>query len=163
MQSLVNQTDPYAMDLTARIAFKRVYPYLAKYIVSKYGISEGWRLDLGSGPAYLAAAMAKISDLKIVALDNSPDMAKMALTNIIDAQLSQRIIPLTADVQALPFPDGSIDLIVSRGSIFFWDNRAQAFYEINRVLKPGGIAFCGGGMGSEEIRQEADHIIMQDA
>jgi hypothetical protein len=46
------------MGLTPRITFENVYPFVAQYAVSKYRISEGWGLDLGSGPASLAIAMA---------------------------------------------------------------------------------------------------------
>ena len=29
-------------------------------------------------------------------------------------------------------------------------------------MKPGGVLYCGGGMGSEAIRREANEIIMTD-
>jgi SAM-dependent methyltransferase len=45
-------------------------------------------------------------------------------------------------------------LVVSRGSIFFWEDLGKAFAEILRVLKPGGIAFIGGGFGSTRIEDE---------
>ncbi len=159
----VNQTEPQGMDFVSRTAFKKVYPFIARYIVDKYHITEGWCLDIGSGPASLAIALAKITSLNILALDVSPDMAKTALTNIADEHLSHRIIPVIADVHKMPFLDDSFDIIVSRGSIFFWNNRPRAFKGIYRILKPGGVAFCGGGMGNEKIRQEADEMIMNNA
>jgi ubiquinone/menaquinone biosynthesis C-methylase UbiE len=162
MQNEVKQADTQSMDFIARVAFKNVYPSVANYIVMKYRINRGWCLDLGSGPAYLAIAMARITSLNIVAMDVSADMAKTALANITDRNLCHRIVPAIADVHAMPFPDSSFDIIVSRGSIFFWDDRPRAFREIYRVLKPGGVAFCGGGMGSEKIRREADTMIMTD-
>lgn len=153
-------TNPCKMDITARLAFKRVYPAIAQHIVSKHRITEGWCLDAGSGPASMAIAMADITDLQIISLDVEPEMTTIANANIIEAGMERRIMPVTSDVHSIPFPDDYFNLIVSRGSIFFWDDRPGALRELYRVLKPGGVIFCGGGMGSEEIRREADTIIM---
>ena len=46
-----------------------------------------------------------------------------------------------------------MDLVVSRGSIWFWDNPGKALKEIYRILKPGGKAYIGGGKGSPENRE----------
>jgi SAM-dependent methyltransferase len=48
----------------------------------------------------------------------------------------------------MPLPDNSADLVVSRGSIFFWDSPAKGLQEVYRVLRPGGHAYIGGGAGS---------------
>ncbi len=162
MKEKLQQADPQGMDFIARIAFKEVYPSIAKYVVEKYHIMGGWCLDIGSGPASLAIAMAKITDLNVLALDISPEMAETAITNIAEAHLSHCILPVIADVHTMPFPDGTFDIIISRGSVFFWEDRPKAFREIYRVLKPGGAAFIGGGMGSEKVRQEADRMIMNN-
>jgi ubiquinone/menaquinone biosynthesis C-methylase UbiE len=151
---------PHRMDVTAKLAFRKVYPFLARHIVSKYGITEGWCLDAGSGPGSLAIALASITDLKIIALDIEPDMAEIATANIAEAGLGRRVLPLVSDVHNIPFKDDHFDLIVSRGSVFFWDDRPGALRELDRVLKPGGVIYCGGGMGSKEIRREAEQIIM---
>jgi len=152
--------NPHKMDLTAKLVFKKVYPFLARHIVSKYGITTGWCLDAGSGPASLAIALALITDLKIVSLDVEPEMATIATANIAEAGFGHRILPVTSDVHRIPFQDNHFNLVVSRGSIFFWQDRPGALRELYRVLKPGGVIFCGGGMGSEEIRREAELIIM---
>ena len=54
----------------------------------------------------------------------------------------------------MPFEDNYADLVVSRGSIFFWEDLGKAFSEILRVLKPGGVAFIGGGFGSAKIEED---------
>jgi len=46
----------------------------------------------------------------------------------------------------LPFRDNYANMVVSRGSFQFWDNKKRAFAEIYRVLKPGGSAFIGRGL-----------------
>jgi len=47
----------------------------------------------------------------------------------------------------MPLPSESVDLVFSRGSIFFWDDPAQGLQEVYRVLRPGGEAMIGGGRG----------------
>jgi hypothetical protein len=46
-----------------------------------------------------------------------------------------------------------MDLIVSRGSIFFWKDLPMAFKEIHCVLAPDGWAYVGGGFGSQKIKE----------
>jgi SAM-dependent methyltransferase len=50
--------------------------------------------------------------------------------------------------------DGSVDLVVSRGSIPFWKDPGIALKELYRVLAPEGRAFVGGGRGTPEIRTQ---------
>ena len=72
--------DPRRMELTAKLAFKRVYPFIAQYVVRKYHITAGLCLDIGAGPGSLAIAMAEITSLSVVALDVSHDMMEIART-----------------------------------------------------------------------------------
>jgi ubiquinone/menaquinone biosynthesis C-methylase UbiE len=154
---MMKQTDPERMNTIAKLAFAPVYDYLARQIKSRFGITKGTCVDIGSGPASLAIAMAKITSLKFFALDIQPEMATIASANITEAGFSSVILPITADAARLPFDDNSIDLVISRGSIFFWENRPAAFIEIFRVLKPGGAAYCGGGMGNDKIKKMVEH------
>jgi SAM-dependent methyltransferase len=52
----------------------------------------------------------------------------------------------------MPLPRGSVDLILSRGALWFWD-KEQSLREIWRVLAPGGAALVGGGYGSYELKE----------
>jgi ubiquinone/menaquinone biosynthesis C-methylase UbiE len=72
---------------------------------------------------------------------------RIARENIKREKLEARVTAEEGDAMKLRFPDGSADLIVSRGSFLFWENTAQGFREVYRVLKTGGVAFVGGGMG----------------
>jgi len=157
-----NTTNPHQMDLTARVAFAKVYPAIARHITDKYNITQGHCLNAGSGPASLAIALAQITELNIVSLDKQCNMTDIARTNIAEAGLSGRITTVTSEVCHTPFDDNYFDLIVSRGSVFFWENQSDGLREMYRVLKPGGVIFCGGGMGSAAINREATKIIMTD-
>jgi len=154
------KVDPKRMDILARVAFAPVYPLIARQIVDKLKITKGICIDIGSGPASLAIALAKITNLTIFALDISPEMKSIADANITEENLNHRIHAVIADVHDMPFGNDCASLIVSRGSIFFWENRPAAFKEICRILKPGGVAYCGGGFGSEEMKAEVASRIM---
>ncbi|MDN7023707.1 class I SAM-dependent methyltransferase [Methanoculleus sp. FWC-SCC1] len=140
------------MDTIAKGPFAPIYPVIARQILETCGIVRGTCIDLGCGPGHLALALAAESDLSIDAFDASPDMLAIAEQNILDAGLSARVRPIPGDVHDLPYPDGSVDLIVSRGSLFFWEDRERAFAEIYRVLRPGGRTFVGGGFGTAALK-----------
>lgn len=136
----------------AREVFAPIYPVIAEQVLAWSGIQEGFALDLGSGPGLLAAALAEKSSLSVIALDTDPAMARIARETA--AGYTDRIIPVTGDVHCMPIRDSSVSLIVSRGSIYFWRDRPQAFREIERVLRPGGAAFVGGSFGTPALRDE---------
>lgn len=45
-----------------------------------------------------------------------------------------------ADAEALPFDDGTFDIVYSWGVLHHTPNTARAYSEVMRVLKPGGVA-----------------------
>jgi ubiquinone/menaquinone biosynthesis C-methylase UbiE len=59
----------------------------------------------------------------------------------------------------MPFPDNSVDIVVSRGSIFFWDDPVKGLREVYRVLRPGGKAMIGGGAGSGYPKEAVEELI----
>jgi SAM-dependent methyltransferase len=138
----------------AKDVFAPIYPVIAQQIVDRCKITRGTCIDLGSGPAHLAIALARITDLNVFALDASEAMHSIAWENATVADLSGRVTPVTGDVHHMPFGDGFADLIVSRGSFFFWDELPSAFKEIYRVLKPGGRTYIGGGFGNAALKAE---------
>lgn len=140
------------MDEIAKTLFAPIYPVIAQNIIDRFGITEGTCIDLGSGPASLAIALASRSKLSVIALDFSGHMHEVAAKNIADAGLSGRIRLLCGDVHDIPLEDDTANLIVSRGSMFFWNDVHRAFREIYRVLKPGGKTYIGGGFGNRELR-----------
>jgi ubiquinone/menaquinone biosynthesis C-methylase UbiE len=113
---------------------------------------------VGTGPAYLSIELAKITNLKIYALDIDPNAIKIAKRNIKKAGLDGRIETVLGDVHRMPFSDNFADLVISRGSFLFWKDKVKAFKEIYRILKPEGIAFIGGGMGKLLPQEEKQRI-----
>lgn len=139
------------MDSIAKGLFKPIYPVIAENAVDETGVWEGVCLDVGSGPASLSIAIAEYP-FRISALDQSPVSNEIARKNIEEAGLSGRIKVIEGTVEEIPLESGIVDLVVSRGSIFFWEDYDKAFSEIERVLKPGGKTYIGGGFGNAALR-----------
>ncbi|MCM2464785.1 class I SAM-dependent methyltransferase [Methanoculleus oceani] len=135
----------------AREVFAPIYPVIAEQVLAWSGIRDGICLDLGSGPGLLSVALVEKSDLFVIALDTDPAMARIAQKTA--AGFPDRVVPITGDVHCMPMRDNSVSLVVSRGSVYFWEDRARAFREIERVLRPGGVAFVGGSFGTPTLRE----------
>jgi len=134
--------------------FSCIFPVIADQVLERTGITRGTCLDLGSGPALLALALAWLSDLQVTALDSSPEMYGLARKNIRERHMEHRVVPMVGDIHAIPAECGMFDLIVSRESYHSWADLPAAFREIHRVMKPAGMAYVGGGYGSARIRDE---------
>lgn len=145
--------DAHKFDVIARTVFAPVYPLLASQMLARSGIDRGVCLDLGSGGGYLGLAAARLSTLSVYLLDESPEMRTIAERNIAEQGATGRVTALCGDVHAIPLPDGSVDLVVSRGSVYFWHDLARVLGEVRRVLAPGGAVCIGGGFGSRELRE----------
>jgi len=144
----------YEFDEIARNVFAPAYPLLTSQIIEKTGVVAGNCLDLGSGGGYLGLALAEATTLKVCLLDESEDMYEIATKNISQRKLAERVSAIAGDAHEIPLPDASVHLVVSRSSLFFWDDLPRAFREIWRVLSPGGYAYVGGGFGSKQLRNK---------
>ena len=141
-------------DHIARTVFAPAYPVIAEQIISHTGVTRGVCLDIGCGGGYLGASLAEATNLFIHFFDKSADMLAIAARTIAENGLQDRAATLHGEVTAIALPDESVDLAVSRGSVYFWDDMPRAFREIHRVLSPGGWAYIGGGFGSRAIRED---------
>lgn len=92
----------------------------------------GLVLDAGCGrgrESVLMSANAAVE--KVIALDMAPAM-------LAALPASPRLQPLLGDIEALPLPDASVDVVFSNFALQWCDSREQACSEVFRVLKPGG-------------------------
>ncbi len=124
-----------------------VYPLIAQQVVDDYGITEGICLDIGTGPGYVGIELAKITELEMYFVDDKQEALVKAEQNVSKGGLDNILHFTKADVCDLPFEDAFADLVVSRGSLWFWSDQVKGLQEIHRVLKAGGVAFAGGGLG----------------
>ncbi|MFW5488259.1 MAG: methyltransferase domain-containing protein [Desulfovibrio sp.] len=154
----IDAKDKAFYEYTPSHRFAPMYPLLAREIVDKFGIRNGTCLDVGTGSAALSIEMSKLTDMDFIGLDNEPEAIDMATANCHRHDVPQgRIRFISSPVEDMPLPDDSVEFIVSRGSIPFWNDHVAAFKEVLRVLAPGGAAFVGCGFSHfqklEDVRE----------
>lgn len=89
-------------------------------------------LDCGSGTApYYPVITA--NHKKYAGVDISFEMLQVAKDKYKDPLAFKK-----GDILNLPFPSGAFDLVLSNRTLSHIEDIALAFYEINRVMKPGG-------------------------
>jgi ubiquinone/menaquinone biosynthesis C-methylase UbiE len=102
-------------------------------------VAAGEAADLGCGPGYLAIELARWApELRVTGVDLSDAMLTQAIANARLAGVAHQTDFRTADAALLPFPDASLDLVVSTLSLHHWDDAVPIFNEVARVLRPGG-------------------------
>jgi ubiquinone/menaquinone biosynthesis C-methylase UbiE len=105
-------------------------------------LRSGTVVDVGTGPGLLPVEIAKRGKgLRVVGLDISPPMVRIAGANARGLDLAPQISFVAATAERLPFPDGSLDMVVSTDSLHHWSKPSQCIREIHRVLKPGHEAW----------------------
>lgn len=124
------------------------YPYVADDVLAVCKPRPGVWLDVGAGPGGLGLALAACSpESVIILLDPSKDALEKALAAADEQGFRARVVTVIGSAEDMPLPDACVDLVVSRGSVFFWQDRPQGIREAHRVLRPGGKAMIGGGLG----------------
>ncbi len=129
-------------------------------------------LDLGCGRGavvlmaaqYLTTGKAVGVDLWRTA-DQSGNSIDATRRNAVAEGVADRVELHTADMQALPFPDNSFDLIVSSMAIHNisgTDGRKKAIEEAVRVLRPGGRLMIVDIRSTGEYQEHLIAMGMQD-
>ncbi len=145
-------------DHIAARRFDRVYRSIVQQLIDDYAITSGSALDIGCGPGQMSLIMAEMTNLSVTGLDIEPEAIEIARRHAQEAGLAERCRFVCADAHSLPFPDNTFDLVVSRGTLSFLRDHVLAIREVYRVLRPGGVAFLGGGMGRYTPQQEAKKL-----
>ncbi|TDC76427.1 methyltransferase domain-containing protein [Streptomyces hainanensis] len=90
-------------------------------------------LDVGAGPGHIAEAVLRArSAAQVVAFDGNPE--RLASGGPDGAGPLRR----SGDARALPFDDGSFDVVYSRLMLQYIAERDVAIAEMARVTRPGG-------------------------
>jgi ubiquinone/menaquinone biosynthesis C-methylase UbiE len=98
---------------------------------------RGEAADLGCGPGLLVAELVRqATGLRVTGVDISDEMLAQAESTARQAGLGGRAAFKKGDAQQLPFPDGSLDLVVSTLSLHHWRDPVAVFDEVARVLRP---------------------------
>jgi ubiquinone/menaquinone biosynthesis C-methylase UbiE len=141
-------------ERTMKGLFRNIYPVIAEQILTRTGIRTGLCLDVGGGPGMLGIRLAEAGDLRVVVVDPLAECVELAHENIAEHRMEGRVDARIGQAEKLDFNDATVDLVVSRGSIYFWGDQRQGLREIHRVLRPGGWAVVGGGFGTRALRDE---------
>jgi SAM-dependent methyltransferase len=96
-------------------------------------------LDLGSGGGIdvLLSARRVLPDGKAYGLDMTDEMLNLARANQEKAGVTNAEF-LKGQIEAVPLPDASVDVIISNCVINLSGDKRQVLAEAFRVLKPGG-------------------------
>ncbi len=154
-----------ARDYNTRVMqgfFRKIYPVIAEEILARTGVTAGRCVDLGGGPGLLGIEYARRTVARVEICDPLPGCIDVAKENIRDAGLQARMSARLGAAECLTYEDNSVDLVMSRGSIFFWTDQAKGLAEVQRVLRPGGWAFIGGGMGNATLLAEINEARKND-
>ncbi|MCF4152183.1 class I SAM-dependent methyltransferase [Dethiosulfovibrio sp. F2B] len=120
---------------------------MVQQFADDYGLNRGIAVDIGTGPGFLGTELAKITNMTVCFVDLNEEALQSAKERFMVSETDNEALFVRADVKALPFEDGFADFVMSRGSIWFWEEPEKGLSEVYRILKPGGVAVIGGGLG----------------
>lgn len=140
------KTDQYkdSSNLDARVAIHQ------RFSTNPYGWSK-WVFDnllklpedakileLGCGPGYLWKENGSRipAGWRITLSDLSPGMLDAAWRNLVVTGRAFQFREI--DAQSIPFEDETFDAVIANHMLYHVPDRAKAFTEIKRILKPGG-------------------------
>lgn len=113
--------EPYAADLATRLGSRP--------------LSRVLEIAAGTGVVTRALASALPESASIVATDLNQAMLDQACAVGTKRPVEWR----QADAMQLPFPDGTFDAVVCQFGVMFFPEKAKAFAEARRMLRPGGV------------------------
>lgn len=152
-QTLHNQYKT-ADPLNIRIAFHQKYSLqkepFSDWLFSHYAFFPSMRiLEIGCGSGALwQGKLHTIPEPECLILtDLSPGMVEEARAALGEHPF---LSFQTADIQALPFPDGYFDLVIANMMLYHVPDLIKGLSEVRRVLKTGGY-FHGATSGAKTV------------
>jgi SAM-dependent methyltransferase len=124
-----------AADIYEQIFVPAIFAQWPPVLLDAAGVAPGHEiLDVGCGTGVLAtAAMKRVGpNGRVVGLDPNRPMLTIA---------SRRPEPVewrSAAAEAIPYPDGSFDRVLSQFALMYFANPAKGLAEMGRVTAPGG-------------------------
>lgn len=113
-----------------------VIPELGPVLVEAAGVRRGERvLDVAAGSGN-AAVPAALTGAEVVASDLTPELFDAG--RAYAAAQGVRLTWEEGDAEALPYPDGSFDVVLSCVGVMFAPHHERAADELVRVCRPGG-------------------------
>jgi SAM-dependent methyltransferase len=112
-------------------------------------------LDIGCGGGVdvIFAAIMVGSEGKVTGIDVTPAMLERSKKNLRETSIENVTLRQTNAIE-LPFPDNSFDVIISNGVFNLIPEKAKAFSEVFRALKPGGRLMAADQILIGELSKE---------
>jgi demethylmenaquinone methyltransferase/2-methoxy-6-polyprenyl-1,4-benzoquinol methylase len=95
-------------------------------------------LDVATGPAGVALAVARRTDATVVGVDLNEPMLRRGLRNVQAADGPGDVMLVAGRAEQLPFRDECFDAICFSYLLRYVDDPAAAIVEMTRCLRPGG-------------------------
>ena len=132
--------DPDA--ITAGISRVRACEILEERIAALAGLDSTKKvLDFGSGIGGATLYMAKVTGASFIGVTNNDRLNQVAREKAKQAGLAEKVTFMTLEdtgYKSLPFPDNTFDAITFYDSVCHLPDKAKAFMEFARILKPNG-------------------------
>ncbi len=131
-----------------------IFDHMARIMAQKTAaVSPRQVLELAAGTGIVTRHVSSaLEDGHIVVTDLNEPMLDIARTKFSE---TDNVSFQTADAQELPFDDASFDAVICQFGHMFFPDRAKAYAEALRVLKPGGIyLFSTWGTNAENPYSE---------
>ena len=139
------ENSPFARRFASPLAW--IEPLDAEMIV----------LDVACGAGH-AAEQAAPHVRQVVGIDLTPALLTAGRERLAAAGL-RNVLLQEGDATALPFVDGSFDIVVCRSSLHHFPDPAQAVAEMGRVCRPGGRVVVSDMIApSAEVRDAFDEL-----
>ncbi len=96
-------------------------------------------LDVATGPAGVALALADRTDATITGIDVSAEMIGRGQRNVAAAGLGERITFVLGQGERLPFADATFDALTFTYLLRYVADPEATIAELARVVRPGGV------------------------
>lgn len=156
---LFGQQSEAAKGIKSEQSLSDRYSCVVKDVLEYCEPKKGFWIDLGAGKGQVAIPLIEATGNPVFMLDPNVEAMTKGLEIAREKGLGDRLFAVVGVAEDMPFPDNTADLVVSRGSIFFWTDPVKGLQEVYRVLQPGGRAYIGGGHGSGYPQEAVEKLI----
>ncbi len=130
------------------LLWEPIQPFLAKQVEELYGRHDGHILEIGPFSGLLFALAQKQIGRSFLIAAFPQGTIPLYRQEARKRGLEDRVRIIESDSSLINIADGSVDLAIFRGALFFPTLFQVDLGAIYRTLRTPGIAFVGGGFGS---------------